>query len=85
MTDRSTGRVVLGDELVGRGLVVAGDDDVVWRRGGYSPQLEVGRNFGVLHVEGRVHGSGERRQLDLALTPRAVKQLRHVLRLYPEA
>jgi hypothetical protein len=77
-------RVVTGAELVARGLVVTGDEAITWRQGGFSPRLDAGRNFGVLRIEGRVYGSGERARLDLALTPEAVQQLRHALRLYPE-
>ena len=76
--------VVLGDELVGRRIAVAEEHDVTWRRGGFSPQLDPRRNFGVLAVEGRVHGSDERVRLDLALTPGVVAQLRALVRLYPE-
>jgi hypothetical protein len=77
--------VVLGDELIKRGIAVADDDGVTWRRGGFSPQLDARRNFGVLAVEGRIHGSDKRVQLDLALTPAVVARLRVLLRLYPEA
>ena len=77
--------VVMGDELAERGIAVAGAEGVTWRRGGFSPQLDPRRNFGVLAVEGRVYGSGERVQLDLALTPDVVARLRALVRLYPEA
>ena len=77
--------VVMGDELAKRGIAVADADGVTWRRGGFSPQLDPRRNFGVLVVEGRVYGSDEHVQLDLALTPGVVSQLRALVRLYPEA
>jgi hypothetical protein len=77
--------VVMGDELAKRGVAVADADGVSWRRGGFSPQLDPRRNFGVLAVEGRVYGSDEQVQLDLALTPRVVARLRALVRLYPEA
>jgi hypothetical protein len=77
--------VVMGDELAKRRIAVADADGVTWRRGGFSPQLDPRRNFGVLVVEGRVHGSAERVQLDLALTPGVVARLRTLVRLYPEA
>ena len=77
--------VVLGDELVRRGIAVADHDGVTWRRGGFSPQLDPRRNFGVLAVEGRVFGSDDRVQLDVALTPDVVARLRALVRLYPEA
>ena len=75
----------MGDELARRRLVVAEGHGVTWRRGGFSPQLDPRRNFGVLAVEGRVFGSDERAQLDLALTPAVVAKLRALVRLYPEA
>jgi hypothetical protein len=78
-------RILTGVELPKRGLVVAGDTGITWCRGGFSPQLDPGRNFGILSIEGRIHGSEERARLDLALTPAAVEQLRFALRLYPEA
>jgi hypothetical protein len=77
-------RVVTGIDLAERGLVVSGDAGITWRRGGFSAQLDPGRNFGILRIEGRVYGSAEDAHLDLALTPSAVEQLRSVLRLYPE-
>jgi hypothetical protein len=77
--------VVLGGELAERGIALADGDGVTWRRGGFSPQLDPRRNFGVLAVEGRVFGSDERVQLDLALTPAVVAKLRALVRLYPEA
>lgn len=77
--------VVLGDELATRGIAVADAEGVTWRRGGFSPQLDPRRNFGVLAVEGRVYGSDERVRLDLALTPDVVARLRALVQLYPEA
>jgi hypothetical protein len=77
--------VVMGDELAERGVAVADADGVTWRRGGFSPQLDPRRNFGVLAVEGRIYGSDEQVQLDLALTPRVVARLRTLVQLYPEA
>lgn len=77
--------VVLGDELAGRGIAVADGEGVTWRRGGFSPQIDARRNFGVLAVEGSVFGSDERVRLDLALTPAVVARLRALVRLYPEA
>jgi hypothetical protein len=74
--------VVIGKELVGRRIAVAVEDDVVWRRGGFSARLDPERNFGVLGIEGRLYGSDERARLDLALTPDVVKKLRAILRLY---
>jgi hypothetical protein len=74
--------IVTGDELVARRLVVAREDEVGWRRGGFTPRLDPDRNFGVLHVEGRVHGSDDRAHMDLVLTPDVVRTLRSVVRLY---
>jgi hypothetical protein len=82
---RSRGiQVVMGDELARRGLTVAEGSGLTWRRGGFSPQLDPQRNFGVLGVEGRIYGSDARVQLGLALTPGAIEQLRSVLRLYSD-
>jgi hypothetical protein len=83
--DRATRgiQIVTGAELVKRGLVVAGDGDVTWRRGGFSARLDPAANFGILSMDGRVYGSDERVHFDLALTPAAVEQLRAVLRWYP--
>jgi hypothetical protein len=77
-------QVVLGDELMKRGLAVVRGPGITWRRGGFSPQLDPRRNFGVLAVEARVYGSDERVQLALALTPDAIEQLRSVLQLYAD-
>ena len=74
--------VVMGDELARRRLVVAEGHGVTWRRGGFSPQLDPRRNFGILSVEGPVYGSDERVHVDLTLTPDVLEQLRSVLRLY---
>ena len=74
--------IVTGDELVARRLVVAGEDEVGWRRGGFTPRLDPDRNFGVLHVEGSVYGSDDRAHMDLVLTPDVVRTLRSVVRLY---
>ena len=74
--------VVLGPELVARRITVAAEDGVRWERGGFSPRLDPVRNFGVLRIEGRVHGSDESARLDLALTPAVVRTLRSILRLY---
>jgi hypothetical protein len=83
--DRRGIRIVMGAELAGRDLAVVEEPGIVWRRGGFSAGLDPERNFGVLGIEGRVYGSDERRRLDLALTPAAVRQLRSVLRLYTDA
>jgi hypothetical protein len=77
--------VVLGDELLKRRVAVAEEPGLTWRRGGFSPQLDPRRNFGVLGIEGRVYGSDERVHLDLVLTPDVLDQLRAVVRLYAEA
>jgi hypothetical protein len=78
-------QVVTGDDLARRRLVVPEGPGLTWHRGGFSPQLDPGRNFGVLRVEGRVQGSDERVHVDLALTPGALAQLRAVLKLYTDA
>ena len=77
--------VVMGDELAKRGIAVADGQGVTSHRGGFSPQLDPRRNFGVLVVEGHTYGSDERVRLDLALTPAVVGKLRTLVRLYPEA
>jgi hypothetical protein len=77
-------RVVLGNDLVERGITVANESDIAWRRGGFSSMLDPQRNVGVLGIEGRVYGSDRRARLDLALTPEAVRQLRFALRLYTD-
>jgi hypothetical protein len=74
--------VVIGKELVARRIAVAQDDGVTWRRGGFSARLDPDRNFGVLHIEGRVYGSDDRAHLDLALTPEVVRTLRRIVALY---
>lgn len=74
--------IVTGGELAARRLVVAGEDEVGWRRGGFSARLDADRNFGVLTVEGRIYGSDERERLDLALTPDVVRALRRIVGLY---
>ena len=74
--------IVTGDDLVARRLVVAGEDEVGWRRGGFTPRLDPDRNFGVLHVEGRVYGSDERARVDVVLTPDVVRTLRRLVPLY---
>jgi hypothetical protein len=78
-------QVVTGDDLARRRLAVAEGPGLTWRRGGFSPQLDPRRNFGVLRVEGRFYGSAERVHVDLALTPDAIRQLRSVLKLYSDA
>ena len=85
--DRATRgvEVLTGDELVRRGLVVAEGDGLTWQRGGFCAPLAADRNLGVLSVDGRVYGSAEPVRLDLVLTPDAVRRLRSVLALYPEA
>ena len=78
--------VVLGGELAKRGIALADGDGVTWRRGGFSRSSTPRRNFGVLAVEGRVFGSDERVQLDLALTPAVVGEAAGPsCGLYPEA
>jgi hypothetical protein len=74
--------VVMGDELAARRLTVATDDGVGWRRGGFNPLLDPDRNFGVLHVDGRMYGSDDVARLDLVLTPDVVRALRSLVRLY---
>ena len=74
--------IVTGDGLVARRLVVSGEDEVGWRRGGFTPRLDPDRNFGVLHVEGRVYGSDNRSHVDVVLTPDVVRTLRRLVRLY---
>ena len=75
----------MGDELAERGIAVADGDGVTWRRGGFSPQLDPRRNFGVLAVEGRVFGSDERVS-SISPSPRpSWPKLRALVRLYPEA
>jgi hypothetical protein len=74
--------VVLGTELVERRIVVAEEDGVAWRRGGFSARLDADRNFGVLVIEGRIYGSDDLARLDLALTPDVVRTLRRLVGLY---
>jgi hypothetical protein len=74
--------VVIGAELVARRIAVADEDGVGWRRGGFSPRLDAGRNFGVLRIRGQVWGSREHAHLDLALTPDVLRALRSVVALY---
>ena len=75
-------QVVTGDDLPQRRLAVA--EGLTWRRGGFSPQLDPQRNFGVLRIKGHVYGSDERVHVDLTLTPDARRQLRSVLTLYAD-
>ncbi|HEY6423208.1 MAG TPA: hypothetical protein VIY28_08200 [Pseudonocardiaceae bacterium] len=75
----SEGCILMGDELVGYGLVV--DADVRMSNSKvFSPDIAEGRETTTLAIDGLVFGANQRVSIELVLTPETVQQLREALR-----
>lgn len=78
-SDLSEGRILMGEELAGFGLVV--DVDIRMSNGlVFSPDLAGGRESMTLAIDGRVFGANQPVSLELVLAPEAVARLRESLR-----
>lgn len=80
-SDLDEGRVLMGAELAGYGLVV--DADV--RMNGvpvFSSQLADGGQAPTLAIDGRVFGTDERVCLELVLCPETARRLKEALRFF---
>jgi len=75
----SEGCILMGEELVGYGLVV--DADVRMSTSlVFSPDLADGRETTTLAIDGRVFGADQPVSLELVLTPETVAHLKEALR-----
>lgn len=78
-SDMSEGCILMGEELVGYGLVV--DADVRMSTSlVFSPDLADGRETTTLAIDGRVFGADQPVSLELVLTPETVAHLKEALR-----
>jgi hypothetical protein len=78
-SDLSEGCIVMGEELVGYGLVV--DVDVRMSKSlVFSPNLADGRETTTLAIDGRVFGTNQPVSLELVLAPETVARLKEALR-----
>lgn len=77
----SEGRILMGDELAGYGLVVDADvrmsDSHV-----FNPDLAEGRETTTLAIDGQVFGAHQRVSLKVVLTPETVQRLKEALRFF---
>ena len=80
-SDMSEGCILMGDELVGFGLVV--DADVQMSNSQvFSPDLADGQETLTLAIDGRVFGANQHVSIELVLAPETVQRLKEALRFF---
>lgn len=78
-SDMSEGCILMGEELVGYGLVV--DADVRMSTNlVFSPDIAEGRQTITLAIDGRLFGANQRISLELVLDPETVVRLKDAMR-----
>ena len=80
-SDMSQGCILMGDELVGYGLIV--DTDVrMSSTHVFSPDLADGQETLTLAIDGRVFGANQHVSIELVLAPETVQRLKEALRFF---
>ena len=80
-SDMSEGRILMGDELAGYGLIV--DADVRMSSSHvFSPDLANGQETLTLAIDGRVFGANQHVSIELVLAPETVQRLKEALRFF---